>query len=812
MKVWRGRVGASGAWLLPDFCAGPRLLQLWLDGHTNYYVGDWGALLFWDTTRWVDCLHFPAVPLVVVGQGHSSFAGATPAAGEVHLFWQGRLHRLAQDELKVGDMGALWSDPPGRVIWGQSLRPPQRVSPKIETGPVTDTIHQALPSVVMPAPARSDMLRRMQTPRPEKLNPLMGFFELLRSQFGHDENRKYLENLIRMFQENRLQEALRHAIPMGDPACSESLSDFVDRFQPRSGLDYTPRGGYASAWRTGESGSQFLQSLYEKALLSLLESKQFEEAAFCCSELLGRHGQAVAILEGAQLYLQAARLAELKGLSWEIQVRLWFMAGEVAKAMELARRGWCHASVLAHLQRESRHQHGPAFQAAWARDLVAAGRLVEGLRIGSEVRQLLPEWESWLLECLSPEKPIMAEPGTIEILCLGLADPQLSQKHALIEIAAHWIEQEDLGSYATRRLLIEALAKAKLRPSMRLKELAQPLVRRILRQANGPFPLGDGKILDSWMTHADDPWLAADLPTICLATPKLRDWRASVPERGRLEIWDALLLPDGRLLLGLGHGGALVLSRQGKVAQRFSFACHHWVGPERGHLYLALGECDDVDSLTRLQAHNYQHQPWCQVALQSWNEVHDGFLWPVIQQEKLFLVDVRASDWRSPQKLVVEECSGVHARKDRLILFRGDSLCRYDYPGMRYRSSEPLRRDCHLMALSQDSLITVKLEFRDDELCYGYSYASHNQSLPGCRAMQLQANSSWAALSGQTAQGRLIHVFPLKGSPRTYHLELPDSTRSRARLCGDTLVVCDNLGRLLLLDLRAGQWLHQFFL
>ena len=821
MIPWRGRLELAGGWLPPDWVQPGRLLQVWIYGCQRYCVGPWGALLLWPKTRFLECHRLPAVPLVACNGGWASSPRFRPAPGEVWLGWQGEVLKLKLDQLAPGDPGILWNDPLPEAILTRPLQlpqgPPEIRLVQVETG----SLREVLPSAPLASQEQLRILQRLQQPESSGLgpaagewprNPLLGFFDLLKSQFGHGENQQYFRKMVALFEQNRLSEALRYAIPLEGNVAVQRLQAFFGSLIPRKSLDFTSSGS-GRFLGTSPDALGYLRNLYEKALERLLAEGRIEEAAFVCGELLGRYGQAVDLLEKAGRLKQAARLASLKGLEISLQARLWLLAGELSLAMQLARRGWCQAQLIDSL-RSTHPEVAEAFQATWARDLAAAGRLGEALRIGLQVRAQLDEWESWLLECFSLEDAELqfVDEESLDFFPQIFRQEDLRRRFGLGPKVCAWLLQEDLFSYPARRRLLEGLVRVRLRLDHDVQQLGRDICRKVLRQAEGPFPLGEPATVQEVVRWSGDPWLTADLPVAKKSALRLDAWRQRVVTRGQLPLWDAVRLSDGRLLVAAGAAGVHLLSRHGRRAQVLSWVCHRWIVPEKGQLLIGLGRCDEVVQLTRYHSASSRSQPWCSVALDAFSSRHDGFLWPVLQARQLFLIDVRSSGWSAPQSLPFRDCTGVEAYQARLRLTRfeqgqsWESL--YHYPEMKFLSRQPIDPRRERASLNEKGLVRYPLEIADG-VCRGYRQASVLRRLPVGGELELEVQAGFVVARVRQQQGMWIQVV---SDRRCFDLELPGAERASARVCGEVLVVADSCGRLLGLDLQGGEWLFQLFL
>jgi serine/threonine protein phosphatase PrpC len=203
---------------------------------------------------------------------------------------------------------------------------------------------------------------------------------LLASRLAHLVGRRhaeYLARMLEMFDENDLDKALRHAIPLREGAGEEQTS--FPLLPPAARTDLTiaaARAAGGSALELGGGLFEELRKRYRRAFDRLLSLGEIEKAAFVLAELLGANEEAVSFLERYGLLKLAAEIAEARGLSPGIIVRQWFLAGDKARAVQIARRTGAFADAISRLEQERDSAHKNAARALrllWADALASAG-------------------------------------------------------------------------------------------------------------------------------------------------------------------------------------------------------------------------------------------------------------------------------------------------------------------------------------------------------------------------------------------------------------------------------------------------------
>ena len=730
--------------------------------------------------------------VVALAGGWSNHPGRPPATGEVSLSWHGEVWSAQLSQIERLDLSELWN-------WQQlgylaALPPPlvPVLPPVARTAP--EPVRQILPAVPPPSPEQEQFVRRFQKPKavPSEgvRNPLLGLFDLLKSFFSSPENQRYMNKMFDLFEQKNWQEALRHAIPISESG-SAQLGEFIGQLKPRSSLDFTSGAQSGGSIGTGLSGLELLKAVYRKALEQLLAAGQIEEAAYVQGELLNDAAGAADLLERHGKLLEAARLATLKGLPAALQVRLWFMAGRTETAMILARRYHVEAEVIHMLARKD-PKLALQFRAVWATDLADAGCLSQAITIGWPVREQLEDFEFWLARGLAA-----GGPAALEVMIFGLQDPGYCERLKLVERLREAFKDYDLIGQPRRRALLERLAGVWFETTHpELRVWAGETARRVMRQANSPVPLGDHRTMEFLINLSADPWLRADRPPVLKerAIP-LGPWSDYVEEQGVTPIHDALWLGDGRLLLALGQAGVAILSRSGAFSQRFPQPAYYLVAGERP---LVMGS----GHLSRLESGGLKY--WCQANPDGWAESHDGFHWLVWAGQELFAIDLTSSQWRaSYSRLLQYRPREVNVAGHSVMVDMGARLQTLRVPQLDLtRDLEPPAG--HRLATAQgfEPLQSQGdfLLFRGQRLPVQGSYTSFRERGGFCLA------------ESPTPDGLQLLVFPINQPAQQFILTLPKARRLMARIQNGTLVVCDDLGRVLVADLTTRSWLGRFFI
>src|SRR4029453_13573533 len=98
------------------------------------------------------------------------------------------------------------------------------------------------------------------------------------------------------------------------------------------------------------------------------------------AELLRANDEAVAFLERHGKLRLAAELAEARGLPPGLVVRQWFVAGDMQRAIRIARRTQAFADAVWRLEKQSRFE-AEKLRIAWAESLAEGGNYASAVDV-----------------------------------------------------------------------------------------------------------------------------------------------------------------------------------------------------------------------------------------------------------------------------------------------------------------------------------------------------------------------------------------------------------------------------------------------
>ncbi|MDP3236674.1 MAG: bpX6 domain-containing protein [Myxococcales bacterium] len=458
-----------------------------------------------------------------------------------------------------------------------------------------------------------------------------------------DVNRTYVDRLLRMFEQEALDDALKHAVPLSrktaEPGALPSHTPYGAR--QTVALNLGPRTAATGPAPVMQATVyEALKKRYRAAAEKLEQAGRIDEAAFVLADLLDAPQEAVDLLERHDQYEKAARLAESRSLAPELTVRLWLLARDVDRAIAVARRYRAFASALARLERvaprpDPRDQmHAEVLRLHWAQSLAASGDFggaAAAVRDVERGRALMLTWVDLGIEAGGPQR------GPLLVRRLEL-EPSTSQ--AQVELAHQLLNDTAEATAPERAALAEAVVSSTDSASLEQRRpLARAAIRALVRDESTWGVLKPGLI--GKLIAFDDGPLRADLPSYA---PGVRSGEAVPPRFERdptaLTPHDAVLLPNGALLVALGESGVALVAHDGRVTWRADVPAFSLVMSDEGTNVLALAPREDVTSVSRISMAPRRATRWADVQLTCWSDTFRDGIWFIAAGPRVLGLDV----------------------------------------------------------------------------------------------------------------------------------------------------------------------------
>ncbi|WP_454908918.1 bpX6 domain-containing protein [Variovorax gossypii] len=502
----------------------------------------------------------------------------------------------------------------------------------------------------------------------------------------------YLSRMLKMFDDGNLEQALRHAIPLGGDM--QSLGQAFGTPGPRSDLSLSGSLGQGPSINLGNEFEAHLRQLYRKTFEKLDREGRVDEAVFVLAELLQSRQEALDYLEKHQRHAQAAELA----LAWDwppaVIVRLLCLAGDWRRALAVARRDNAFASAVLQLQ-DRWPDAANRLREEWGQALSQQGEWLKAVDAVWPVVALREQAAAWLLA---------AEAAGGQLAARALVQRALLLPDTLQACAARLQSlRDDPSLHGERAALAAALnaATGHTEASRGLVAVLTPALLADQSQGRGRF---DKKALQSLLRLNPDTLLQADLPGGELPGTEARSLLAQsaplsfeAPAAGAHAVLDAVLLDEDRYLVATGEAGALMTDATGRVLARFAVPAYRLVVAHSGQLALALAQRDGLWRVSRIDLVQRQVSDLGLSEIDHFAGEFDGIGWTVAHGRRVQVIytgrSLRDVLWQvNDLPGVVTELSATREMEQFIVDddVYGPSLWRYQCPQRRLLSREPL--------------------------------------------------------------------------------------------------------------------------
>lgn len=701
--VFQGSQLVQGLWfdcaLLGEAEARRRVLAAWSQGSRTWRVRD-GYLLAWPRPRRLQCAHAPGLPLC---DQDGVLASAPLAAAERARLQPGSAVLIFDASMDVHELDAgrrvdpsLWLDL-SSVPLLMPLRMPSGAAatfvPSVPA-PAPDVRSLLGDAIPPPSPERAEFLRRTRQAGPSSrggtgpagrasgapgraagvAGALAGLLALplrllpgagsatpatpsphsswmgdvlaglalvtrLSSLLGWRQA-NYLRRMLRQFEQGDLDEALRHAISLD--SAREIGRRALGTPGRRANLEVSGAAGAGAGIGLDPATMELLRTTYRRSFDMLDRAGRIDEAVFVLAELLNRPQEAVDYLERHGRIAQAARLAETLKLALAVIVRLHFMAGDVERAVQLARLADAFADAVTGLERRG-DERATGLRVEWSCELAARGNVCEAAAVLWPVQEERGRALAWL-HAAEQAGGALGVQGLIYKLALDpsslrTAGPAL---HDLLHAPG-----EDAARLRNRAG--DCLLRLDVRHDA-VRRVSAALWRSIVADRSAGLGSATRERLKALANLAADPVLAADVPPADLPQPpastaltaRRTPLRVAFAERGLLPLEDVRVLPDGGYLLGLGESGIALARDDGREILRFPVPAHHLVLARNGRRALALGRREQAVRVARIDLLHRKASDWFSAGLRFWAGDYDGTTWNVVADERLMALDTAA--------------------------------------------------------------------------------------------------------------------------------------------------------------------------
>ena len=659
---------------------------------------------------------------------------------------------------------------------------------------------------------------------------------------------RYIARLMDMFARGDLDNALRHAIPMGGAGMGKAAPAF-GLPMPRGLLEiFTGHRIGASVLPMPPDIAEQLRQQYRAAFERLDAQGRHEEAAFVLAELLHASAEAVAYLERQNRLRLAAELAESRDLPPDLIVRQWLVAGETERALWIARRKNAFSSAIARLEKggDDDQKTAQKLRLLWANELARSGDFVAAVGVAwpiVEARNLALEWikRGLLLGGVAKAR-----------MLTWRCQISTSLEPPLRELVLDFLSEAD----ASEARLIFAKGLNEGAPTPLTKTLSRAITRALVRDAaNDDFNEVRKAACQKLIEIAGDGALRADVPPRLFVsrgkTLKERETPLEIiieaDDTGALPLYDAAYLPDGRTVVALGEAGARLLSRDGKTIAHFDQPCYRLVLSNNGDRALALAPRGEVTRIAKLDFASRRAVSWCETRLDACAYSYDGALWFVAAENSLMAIDTTAQKfgalWHTPE---VGEVACIE-RSPTSCAFLTRFMARENF-GFRLREKwERWQLEVPSLILRQRMVIPDwGAAMTDDETNIAASaftvgvmpdgvwarlvgggenlqdppivlephkvtlLFSQHKDLPFRMPYGLQGSAGWLLALVNTTNGQRCFLLERASNQVRAVIVMNGTLTPQARFAENYLTLCDERGRLVVIDLQSGGIVKNF--
>lgn len=640
----------------------------------------------------------------------------------------------------------------------------------------------------------------------------------------------YLGKMMDMFERGDLNEALKHAIPLSDLQSLNQQPAFGVP-SPRNSLSILPWQGLSSrSIGLGGEVMTYLYQLYRSTYERLVAQNRIEEAAFVLAELLRANEEAVAFLERHGKLRLAAELAEARELKPGLVVRQWFIAGDIKRAIAIARRTNAFADAVARLERKNKEE-APKLRVMWAESLAAAGNYAGAVDVIWPLESQRLKARQWMDQAIEVGGAVA---GRMLARKLAVAPEDFDD---IRRRALTFLEDESFEQQETRASFAEALAFGA--NTKEAQTLARVTARAILRDAGQHASAMPARQFNRLVNFTGDGPLRTDVPPfpVQLDQPvtSLLSLEYAAADCGSMPVHDAALLPNGRMLVALGEIGARLLTRDGRTVTHFDQPAERLVISDNGDRAIALAHRGEVWRLSRLDLIEWRSEDWCDAHIDAFAPNYDGSLWFLGAKGDFYAIDAHSKSfdalWRVP------EASNTVlrvARSEKSCSFLTASSAESDVEQwlyqlplltLRNRTSAPKQPD-NVIRMNYCNAYSPEGVYVDQSLYCGIVSEPESMTLIPLPSLSLRVfegelekleftvgNERSAPLVPEIFGHRVVspvladevirvRVIDLRLQDVTAELFLAGADQVSTRLTENNLTVADNLGRVIAIDLR----------
>ncbi len=692
-------------------------------------------------------------------------------------------------------------------------------------------------SAAAPAPTNQE---RMQNVKLMLHNSMVQFLSAIGVlPFIRAQQAKYLNKMLDLLTRGDWEEALRYAIPLCDEnGGTEAIAEFLGIPELRKSFDIgTGQRTTSSAMGMDDRLYDHLKSLYRRAFEQLDQTGKIGEAAFVLAELLQAHEEAVSYLERRERFKLAAELAEARKLSPALIVRLWLLARDTTRAVSIARLKNCFEAAVAMLE-SMQSPMAPALRTHWAHSLVESGNYEAAIEVVWEMPEFRPLTEAWLKLALEARGEASGQLLARHLLRLPDSLEEIKPKIDSL------LSDRNRENASSRHAFLCTLIESNMMSSPEVQCMARSALRTLLRDLSaGHISISKGQLKN--LTNAtNERTLWADLSSIQLPGTRTtltesRDiQRIEIREQGTRSLSDAAFLPNGKCVIACGETGVCIINSRGNITHQFRSPANQLVMSIHGDRTIAVAHRGEARRLTRLNLLSHESVDMGELRLSTMAAIFDGSTWIVYGEEGLLVVDATAPKckalWRMPNLTTDVVAIGTDCKNAAFVtsgLITKDQwgrpveaihkyekyLCDAHDLQLRHRIAVPgITPGTMIQVSPRGRVITARLtEPSPDTGRQDFNFSCDGIQVDRVptepttdftiEEIEFSVSADWVALTLPVSGGIECHIRSITERSTGLIVFLPEATKANAKIQTDLVTICDDRGRLLVLELQYGR-------
>lgn len=637
---------------------------------------------------------------------------------------------------------------------------------------------------------------------------------------------RYLKRLAGMFDNGRIEDALKHAIPLGalgEPEKRPSLGVPSPRSELR--ISRIPVATTSNT-QVPDDFMEQLRQYYRDAATRLEAEGNIQRAAFVLFELLRDDQAGIALLERHEKFALAAELAEGREMEPALVVRLWFRAKKVSRAIDVARRTGCFAVAVAQLERRD-PVLGEKLRLAWADHAALQGDFLTAIDAVWPIESARDLAQGWIERALPVAGPHTRAALFVRRLQL---DPGAGQ--AVAEAIHDELVDSDRIATQFRIALADELMKRK--KACDHPVVSRPLARRLLFDLDGDYKKEARRSLRQLLSSDVDPVLRADLPHLpehesVHVVHRTEPIAHEVPPRdaGTTECQALLALADGGALVGLGESGTIQLGPRGNTRRAFDLPADSLVLSTTGTLALTLKARGEITQLGRIDLGRGRARWWADLEFSVAAErMTNGMLF-IADEDAISAIDVQGDQprvlWRVPTP-DGEQARALHVTPTNLYALVSHpewvELWTFDLPSLTLRQRydvtfalqafQAINGPAQVSARVGGSRLMLGFAAADVEACKMSVYdlmTSNSRAplfeIPG-PVHPVAATDRALIYTEPGVSGRVLTYINKHDRAGKLYVRCPGVSSISADIAFDHIWASDDLGRVWSVDLRSG--------